>query len=338
MEPGSHEKRSTHAVEHNGHGNGALRNFIVIGGSAGGMQSLCALLKSLPPDFSVPICAVLHMAEGQRFLAQCLQRCTALKVVVPSVPQPIQPGHLYLPHPNRHLMLRSGCVSTAMGPRESRHRPSVDTLFRTAARAYRDKVIAIVLSGALDDGSAGAFAIKARGGLVIIEDPATAQVDSMPASVLAHVKTDYSLPAAQIGPLLAQLARTNPGQEPNPLPDPSAATNPCGPFFDPIEQDVEPQGYTCPECGGVLAAVKQGNSTNFRCHVGHTFSLQSLSEGHVDSLERALWLALRKLNEQYAIQSALASSNSSPMKQRSQENAAQAKADMDKLHEILAHH
>jgi two-component system chemotaxis response regulator CheB len=152
---------------------------------------------------------------------------------VPSVPQPIQPGHLYLPHANRHLILRSGCVGTAMGPTESRCRPSADTLFAP--------------------------------------QPGLPATKSLPSSSPGPSMTGRQVPLPS-RPVSRPTYTNKPGHEPDHLPDASATTNPCGPLFEPIEQDVEPKGYTCPECGGALAAVEKGSSTNFRCHVGHTFS------------------------------------------------------------------
>jgi len=150
--------------------------MIVLGGSAGGIQSLCKVIEGLPPDLPAALLAVIHMFEGGSHLSQVLQRCGSIQVVVPDPAEPVAAGRLYLPLPNHHLVVGDGCVATAMGPRESRHRPSVNLLFRCVARAYRGDVIGVILSGALDDGATGVMAIKARGGVVIIEDPATAEV------------------------------------------------------------------------------------------------------------------------------------------------------------------
>ena len=313
--------------------NGAIRKIVVIGGSAGGIRSLCAVMENLPGKVSAPLLAVLHMSEGSSRLPQVLQRCGPTEIIVPDPAAPLQAGQLYLPKPNHHLVVRNGCVGTVMGPRESRHRPSVNTLFRCVARAYRSKVIGVILSGAMDDGTAGALAVNARGGTLIVEDPATAEVPEMPRNVMRALKPDYCLPVGEISGVLCRLL-----EGANGTPSHRAPTQrECAAEMEPPDRDVEPQGITCPECGGYLAEIHNGKIKQFRCHIGHTFSLQSLSEGHADALERALWTALRKLNEQHAVQQALAQAEPDvSLKRRFNENAAAARDDMDKLHEIIS--
>jgi len=256
-----------------------------------------------------------------------------MRVVSPETPEPIAPGNIYVAASNRHLAIRSHCVVSWMGPRENRHRPSVDVLFRSAARVYRHHVIALILSGALDDGSAGALAVKARGGTVIVQDPKEATVDDMPANVLRRVKTDYCVSSKEIPLLLLKLTSTGPSlkfKKPTPRQCQMLGENNIG--------EMEPPGFTCPDCGGVVMKIQDGKRSQYRCHVGHIFSLDSFTEAHADALERAMWVALRKLNEQHALQSSLAgnSSISQYLKKRHQENADAAKNDMRLLHQILA--
>src|SRR5262249_28811621 len=132
-------------------------------------------------------------------------RCSPLEVVSPETAEPVSAGRIYLAAANRHLIVKSNCAVSWMGPRENRHRPAVDPLFRSAARTYRRHLIAVILSGALDDGSAGALAVKARGGTVIVQDPKEARMDEMPANVLRQVQTDYCLSLARIPELLVKL-------------------------------------------------------------------------------------------------------------------------------------
>ena len=313
--------------------NGVIRKVVAIGGSAGAIQGLCQVLERLPPEMSAALLGVIHMGEGANHLPQVLQRCDSLKVVVPEPAEPLAPARLYLPLPNHHLVVKNGCAATVMGPRENRHRPSVNTLFRSVARNYRSKVIGVVLSGALDDGAAGALAIKARGGTLIVEDPATAQVPEMPLNAMRSVTPDYRLPAAEIAETLTRLASEGDAIRPTKRP----SNRDCVLETEPLDRTIEPQGITCPDCGGFLAEVGKGRTRQFRCHVGHSFSLESLSEGHADALERALWVALRKLNEQRSIQENLARVQTNPqMKKRFNEGAAAATYDMEKLHEIIS--
>jgi two-component system, chemotaxis family, protein-glutamate methylesterase/glutaminase len=275
--------------------------------------------------------AVIHTSERSTQLSQVLDRCGSLEVINPVQPEPVQPGRLYLAPPNRHLIVKSELAMSWMGPRENRHRPAVDVLFRSAARVYRSRVIAVVLSGALDDGSAGALAVKARGGTVVVEDPASATVCDMPANVLRQVKTDYCLPLTEIPQLLVRLVAKKP---PMKRQKPSSSKKQIPP---PVVES-EPFGFTCPECGGALAEIHSDKTIQVRCHVGHKFPMDSFSEAHADALERALWIAIRKLNEQRGIQEKLARAHSDEpdTKKRYCQNVTAAEHDIRLLEEIIA--
>jgi two-component system chemotaxis response regulator CheB len=311
-----------------------VNKVIVIGGSAGGIQALCSILQKLPAKIPAAVMAVIHIPETPSLLPRVLQKCSALEMISPEKPQPIRTGRIYIAQPNRHLTVKGGCAVSAMGPRENRHRPSIDTLFRSAARTYKSDVIAVVVSGALDDGSAGALAVKARGGTVIVQDPREAEVSEMPANVMRQVSVDYTLPVAEISNRLMKLSS---GGRPIKLAKVSARD--CEEqHAEEVSAEDEPPGFTCPDCGGAVMAVRNGNNVQLRCHVGHKFSLQSFTEAHADALERALWVALRRLNEQRAIQEQLAKAftNESRIQKRYQENAAAAENDIRLLQEILA--
>jgi two-component system, chemotaxis family, protein-glutamate methylesterase/glutaminase len=311
-----------------------VRKLILFGGSAGGIQALGSVLEGLPADLAAAAMAVIHTTEESQFLPSVLARRSKFKVMDPEKSQPLQSGRLYLPQPGRHLVVKSNCAVSRMGPRENRHRPAVDTLFRSAARAYRSHVIAVVLSGALDDGSAGALAVKARGGIVIVQDPAEALVKDMPRNVMRQVKTDYCLPAREISLLLTELASKGPALKLG-----KVSSRHCDTVdYELTTKEREPGGLSCPECDGALMEIRNGKSIQLRCHVGHSFSLESFSEAHADALERALWIALRRLNEQRLIEHTLATApgRDSGMKKRYLENSAAAAHDMRLLHESLA--
>jgi len=255
--------------------------------------------------------------------------------VDPLKAEPIRAGRVYIAPPNRHLIVKSGCVSAVMGPRENRHRPSVDTLFRSAARSYRRNVVAVGLSGALDDGSAGALAVKARGGTVIVQDPDDAEVPDMPANALRQVKTDHCVTLKRIPALLKRLVAANGHVD---VPEVSPGECDVSEESGMVAAKNEPFAYTCPECGGALLMVKDGKSTQLRCHVGHRFSLASFTEVYADAVERALWVAVRKLRERQVINDQLAhdSANNADVKKRFTENAAAAAHDIKLLEEVLA--
>jgi two-component system chemotaxis response regulator CheB len=311
-----------------------MRGVIVIGGSAGGITALCSVLEHLPGNFPAAALAVIHTTEWTSALPEVLARCGGLKVVSPELAEPIAAGCLYVPAPNRHLIVKSNCAISWMGPRENRHRPAVDTLFRSAARVYRGRVIAVVLSGALDDGSAGALAVKSRGGTVIVQDPDDAEVGDMPANVLRQTKADYCLPASEIPLLLRKLVAKN-----APMKVPKSKAQNCKNVAVATQmKEKEPFALTCPDCGGAVIQMKNGKSVQFRCHVGHNFSLESFSDAQADALERAVWVAIRKLNEQEVLQKTLAKTHSDNhrLQRRFLENAAAAEGDIRSLHEILA--
>ena len=310
-----------------------MRKVIVVGGSAGGIEALGALLKALPEDLAAPLLAVIHIGEGPNYLPSILQRCTSLQVLSPVEPQALVQGRVYIASPNRHLAVRADCVLPAHGPRENRHRPAIDVLFRSAARAYRSEVVGVVLSGALDDGVAGALAIQARGGQVLVQDPAQAQSPEMPSNVRRVLPGARALPVEGIAAELVELVRNGrPLHGRNPTPAECAGVS-----LDESLPVTEPLAYTCPDCGGSLLKIEQGNTEQFRCNVGHIYSVESFSQAHSHALERALWMALQRLNEQRSIQEHLAKrATDSGLKRRHHENAAAAAGDMRLLKEILA--
>jgi two-component system, chemotaxis family, protein-glutamate methylesterase/glutaminase len=242
----------------------------------------------------------------------------------------VEHGRAYVAPGGSHLVLNNGSIRLQKGPRENRHLPSVDALFRSAARAHRDRVIAVVLSGALDDGAAGALSVKARGGVVIVQDPKDARIPDMPRNVLRYVKADYCLPSEEIAGRIAKLVRAKI--------KPVARNGKRGRGTKPNgEHREQPAPIVCPDCGGPLTEKREGHLLQFECQVGHKFSPQAVSEEHANALERALWVALRHLSERRAIQQTLAAQyHEDPvMVQRYEENAEAASHDMALLREIL---
>jgi two-component system chemotaxis response regulator CheB len=191
-------------------------------------------------------------------------------------------------------------MKLSAGPRENGHRPAVDALFRSAAREHRERVAGVILSGALDDGSAGLFAVKSRRGLAIVQDPQEAVAPDMPANAMHYVRVDHCLPVAEIPPLLAALAKEEtaaPGEaaqgEDMILDKPPILSAP-----PPAARQIS---MTCPECNGPLYETTEGQLAHVQCNVGHVFSPLSLSEAHSQALERALWVAVRTLNERITL-------------------------------------
>ena len=272
-------------------------DIIVIGASAGGIAPLRQILQSIPADLSAAIFVVVHLAPStSRVLLKSLATA-GLPVEWAVDGTEFQPGHIYVAVPDRHLIIKSGVIHVMDGPRENHARPSIDVTLRTAAKVYGTRVAAVILSGALNDGTHGAMLVKRQGGAVIIQSPAEAETPSMPQSVADHAEVDFSLPAAEIGPILAALARS-----PSPTAEadsPSIAAperiETAGNIEDPPPGELVP--YTCPECGGALWMNNDDGFSRFQCHTGHAFSAEVLLADENEELEAALWSAVRLINE-----------------------------------------
>lgn len=280
------------------------RDIIVLGASAGGVQALCKVIESLPPGFPAAIFVVLHLVPHSRsVLPAILERSGCLPASHPAEGEVIRPGRVYVAPPDRHLAIEDGHIHLSRNASENGHRPAIDVLFRTAARSYGPRVAGVVLTGNLDDGTAGLAAIKKCGGVAIVQDPGDADYPSMPESAIANVQIDHVLPVADIGPLLDELLR-----QPRPAgiadcgevekePDAMGTSKPGE------EENVPgaPSGLTCPECGGGLFERPGEKPMHFRCRTGHAYSPESLLAEQSSALEVAFWAALRSLEENAAL-------------------------------------
>jgi two-component system chemotaxis response regulator CheB len=284
--------------------------IVVVGASAGGVEALTDLAASLPDDLSAALVVVLHLpTTGTSALPEILRRHGPLPAAHVKDGEPVQPGRIYVAPPDHHVLLRTGHVHLSRGPRENGHRPAIDPLFRSAAREYAARVIGLVLSGALDDGTAGLLAIKSRGGIAVVQDPADALYPGMPGNALEHVQVDHVAAAASIGKLLARLIV-------------DLAEPPAAPATSDMQVKVEMEGFSleafegnhpgqtsgfsCPDCNGVLWQIQDGGLEGYRCRVGHAWSPESLLTQQSEALEAALWVALRSLEERAALARRLA--------------------------------
>ncbi len=280
----------------------AQHDIVVIGASAGGVELLLDLAGELPHDLPASIFVVIHTAPG--FLSSLPDLLSArgpLKAVHPVHGAPIQRGRIYVAPPDNQLLVRRGYVEVVRGPRENGHRPAVDPLFRSASWAYDSRVVAVVLSGHLDCGTAGMMSVKARGGVAIVQDPATAIAPDMPRSVLARIPVDHVVKPAELPGLLSRLAR-------QPAAEPARPTR----AIDALEGRTNGARaeLVCPACHGVLTETEVGGFRHYRCHVGHAFSLESLVHEQSEDVERALWSAVRSLEEGAALSGRVSRSQS----------------------------
>lgn len=294
----------------------APSRIIVVGASAGGIEALIKVVGGLPESFSAAVFIVLHMAANSRsLLPKILSKHCLLPVRFLDANAVIEPGQVYVAPPDHHLLVKDGEVFITRGARENGHRPAIDPLFRSAAKAYGNRVIGVVLSGCQNDGTAGLIDIKRRGGIAIAQHPDDALFDSMPQSAIATELVDFVLPAVEIPARLAELAQ-------KPLPDNghAAADDPAPPDIvietNSAELDLDDMRkldrigdrspLTCPDCGGVLWEMNHDALVRYRCHVGHAYTAETLLEKQTDELEDALWAALRTLEEQVALSDRLA--------------------------------
>ena len=287
------------------------RDIIVVGASAGGVAALIALTEELPADLPAAIFVVLHTPPYRPSrLPQVLEQGTSLPVAHARHGEPIRPGRIYIAPPDYHLLVQEGTVALSHGPKENGTRPAIDPLFLSAARAYGPRVAAVVLSGALGDGTAGMRAVREHGGVGVVQIPGEAEFSEMPLSAIRRADPDHVLPVAEIGPLLVRLAR-----EPAPTQEDTAMTDATARATAMIQGDIDAQSegrmgegrsvYSCPHCGGALWQTGEG-VTQFRCHVGHTASPEALIVQMTEQLEASLWASVRTLTEKAVLTRQLA--------------------------------
>ncbi|GAB3603621.1 chemotaxis protein CheB [Kineococcus gypseus] len=283
----------------------ATRNVVVVGASAGGVEALRTLVGGLPVDLPATVLVVLHVPPtGVNALAAILDRAGPLPARAARHGEHLRPGQVLVATPDLHLVLSDDHVLHSAGPRENGHRPAVDVLFRSAARAVGSRAVGVVLSGTLDDGAAGLVAIRGRGGLGVVQDPADALYAGMPNSAIAAAHPEHVLPVARIPELLAELVRTEAPPTP-PATDLLEEEYAMARFdLDAIGGDEHPgtpSGYACPDCSGVLWRIEEAGMVRFRCRVGHAWSPESLHAEQTSAMDSALWMALRSLEERAAL-------------------------------------
>ena len=248
------------------------------------------IFRHLDRDLKAAVLVVLHVpATGRSLLAPILDRESELDVRVAEHGEPLVSGRVYVAPPDRHLIVSGGNVQLDRGPKANAVRPAVDPMLRSLATSYGEDAVAVILSGALGDGSSGALAVKLAGGTVLVQDPDDATVRSMPGSALRAVgRADAVLPAEAIASALGRLADGRAGMRENAVV--AATTDPDS--DGPDRPDGPPTGFMCPECQGPLWQVEEGGH---RCRVGHGYSEESLLIEQGTAVEAALWSALESL-------------------------------------------
>ncbi len=281
------------------------RDIIVVGASAGGITALKTFVGSLPADFKGSVFVVLHIPPfSESRLAWILSQAGPLKAVQPRDGEPIAEGKVYVAANDHHLLLEKGKVVMKKGPKENRFRPSIDALFRSAAYVYGPRVIGIVLSGLLDDGTSGLWAVKRLGGIAIIQEPEDAEYPQMPRNVLEYVEVDHTIPAAAMGTLLKTLIEDKAPkgiklskEEMKRFEMEVIIATRDNAFEMGVIEMGELTPFTCPDCHGGLVRLIEGDIIRFRCHTGHAFTVSTLLAELTQAVEDLLWQGMRGVEE-----------------------------------------
>ena len=279
------------------------QRIIVMGASSGGFEAFKKIIHGLPPDFNASIFIVWHMSPDiPGVLPQVLNRVNNIYAGHAYDGEEIKPNRIYIAQPDHHLLMRNNKVQITHGPKENRFRPAVDPLFRSAAYTYTDRVIGVILSGALDDGTAGLWTIKHFGGIAIAQDPLDAEVSSMPRNAMRQVKVDHCVPVSGMAELLVQLCREPLTEKPGVMKDEQTRKEiEIAAEENALEKGLmnfgELSPFTCPECHGVLSRLYNGDLVRYRCHTGHAYTVDALVASLTEKVEDYLCNAIRGMDE-----------------------------------------
>jgi two-component system chemotaxis response regulator CheB len=279
------------------------RDIVVVTASLGGLEALTKLVADLPGDLPASVFIVLHIGAYDSALPKLLEAATRLPVRYARDGDDIQKAFVYLAPPDRHLILHEGKTRLANGPKENFTRPAADPLFRSAAVSYGRRVVGVVLTGKLDDGAAGLEAIDACGGYTIVQDPSDCVASDMPSNALEAVRADVVAPIAEIGAAILNALRGSvmakrinvTARQRAEIETRVALTGRSSP--EDLESLGQRSSLTCPDCGGVIWRVGEDLPLRYRCHTGHAFSAKSLDQEQTGATEKALWIAVRRLEE-----------------------------------------
>lgn len=317
-------------------------NFIVVvGTSAGGMKALITLVEQLPKDFPAPLLIVQHIsadAMGDALL-NSLNKIGKLKCIHAKQGNRIEPGYIYFAPSDHHLMVeKDGSLLVTKGAQENRSRPAIDPLFRSAATSFGNRTIGILLTGYLDDGTAGLIAIQRCGGITIIQDPADADYPDMPTNALNQIKPDYCVPIAEMGGILSTLMiRKTTKQLPIPqdiVKEVKIAQRVLSdlPSVNSLGEQVP---FNCPGCGGVLWKMDEGFGLRYRCHTGHSYTAATLLAEQTEKIEETMWTALRMFEERKNLLTTIANGQKGAMANSANERAKMSQVHIDRIRAIL---
>jgi two-component system chemotaxis response regulator CheB len=316
---------------------------IVVGASAGGLRALKQFIGRFPKDINASIAIVLHLSiiSKKNFLVEQLQQHTSLVCQLVDEKISLVNGHIYIAPPNRHILIKDNEIFTGQGAKENGWRPSIDVLFRSAAVSFNSHSVGIILTGLLNDGTAGMIAIKKSGGITIVQDPDEAEYPEMPAAVLEKTEVDYTLTLDEMAGVIEKVLQENRTavDPPRELKMESEIAANAAIGIDKVASIGEKSIYTCPDCGGGLWSINEGNITRYRCHVGHSFSERQLLIKQAETLETTLWVALRMMEERRNLLLKLKDQNRKRglvrISETNELKAEEMTVHIDKLREIL---
>jgi two-component system chemotaxis response regulator CheB len=317
--------------------------IVVIGTSAGGFAALGELVNQLDKDMDAAFFIVMHLSRTaiSDYLVQRLQPQTQLSCLVAKDAMPIEKGRIYIAPPNEHLIVIKDQIVVGHGPEENSWRPSIDALFRSAAAAYNSRVVGIILTGFLNDGTSGMKAIKRSGGISIVQDPNEAEVPDMPLNVLNNLQVDHTTGLSKMGSVLSTIFQSNPPAT-TPPPDVVAEASIAERMvvgIDRVENLGDRTVYTCPDCGGGLWEVRGDALNRFRCFTGHAYTEDELVLRQGVNVEHSLWIAVRMMEERSNLYNKIAAEHQkrglSRITTTYQRNANNLKKHIDALKQVL---
>lgn len=320
---------------------GSLPQAIVIGASAGGLKAIVAIIAQLQPKFPLPILVVIHIPEDTsgNVLLNAIADNTTLNCAHAISGREIKTGHVYLAPSGHHLMIGEDAkILITKGAHENRCRPAIDPLFRSAAVTFGNSLIAILLTGYLNDGTSGMEAVKRCGGICIVQDPDDADYPQMPQNAINHVKIDYVVPLKEMGGLIYQLISKKISKGKSIPKDVILEANIAKrvlsdlPSVNALGEQVP---FNCPGCGGVLWKIDNGVPLRYRCHTGHAYTSETLLAVQTEKIEETMWVALRMFEERKNLLLTLAQTQMGTSEKIARERAAQSQIHIDRIRQII---
>lgn len=317
------------------------RDIIVIGTSAGGLEALDQLIGQLPTDLPASILIVQHMDPGNSGepLLRRLGRHQAFHPKLARNGERLKPRQIYIAPPDNHLLIKKGKMLVTKGAAENLHRPGIDPLFRSAAVSHGSRVIGVVLTGMMDDGTAGLIAVKRCGGVTVVQAPRDAAYSGMPLSALGHANVDFCVSIAEMGALLTTLVSGPHGKRkavPDDIRTEAAIAERVLSDISQVNGLGDQVPYNCPGCGGVLWKIDGTGEKRYRCHTGHSYSGLSLLAGQSEKIEEMLWISLRMFEERKNLLTSMATdSASAALKGENRRHAKETQGYIDRIRGML---